>query len=786
MASNYFKTTWRSLWKDRLFAVLNLIGLSVALACVLLIYLWGADEISVDKFHANRGRLYQVMAHIKLPDGIHTQENTPYLLSRALAREMPEVEDAVAFQEGAVKGVLSAGDKHIKTRRCFADKNFLNLFSFRLIEGNRNNILEDKHAVLLSDKLAKKLFNTTENIIGKTIQWKNDQQPYTVSGIFEDPASASSLKFDVLFAYELFYQMDTANANNWSNSNPFTFLLLKKGTNIKHFENKLTGFLQVKDKNAPLTLSLRNYSDRYLYDRYENGVQSGGRIRYVRLFSIIAAFILLIACINFMNLSTAKTARRLKEAGIKKVLGAERGSLIFQYISESLLMAFIALLMALLCVFVLLPQFNNITGKELTLHFSGPFMIVLTGIGSLTGLIAGSYPAFYLSGFKPIVALKGKFSTVWGELWIRKGLVVFQYTLSVLFIIAMIVIHKQMDLIQHIDLGYNKDNILSFRNEKKINDNFNAFMSEVRNIPGVVAASSLNGDMYGSPGGSTEHASWEGKVAGTQILFTDLDVDYGVIELLGIKMKEGRSFSEKFGSDSSAIILNEAAITAMGMKDPVGKTFEVWGGKYHIIGVAKDFHFESLYEKVKPCFMRWNPVGGNILVKIASGKEKRVIAGLSDIYKGYSPGLSFEFSFLDTNYEAMYISEQREAMLLRWFTALAISISCLGLFGLAAFAAQKRQKEMSIRKVVGASTSDIAGLLSKEFFKLVLLAVIISFPLSWWIMNGWLDNFAYRVNIDAGIFLIAFLSIMLITIATVSFQSIRAALANPIKSLRTE
>jgi ABC-type antimicrobial peptide transport system permease subunit len=489
-----------------------------------------------------------------------------------------------------------------------------------------------------------------------------------------------------------------------------------------------------------------------------------------------------------MNLSTAKAARRLKEAGIKKILGAERSSLIFQYISESMIMAFASLIIAFLIVILLLPQFNMLTGKQLSLHIGSSFIVAFFSIGFLTGSMAGSYPAFYLSGFTPLVALKGKLNTVWGELWMRKGLVVFQYTLSVLFIVAVMVIYKQMNLIKTIDLGYNKDNIISFKIEKKIGENYQAFSNDVKNIPGVLAMSSINGDMFGNSSGSTEKANWDEhiNINGAKVMMTDLDIDYGLIELLGMKMAAGRSFSKDFASDSLGIILNEAAVNAMGIKDPVGKSFNVWGSKYHIVGVTKDFHFESLYEKVKPCFMRLNVAGANFLVKVGSGKEREVVAKLNDVYKKYNPGTSFDFSFMDKDYEAMYINEERESVLFRWFAALAIMISCLGLFGLAAFSAQKRQKEMSIRKVVGASTSDIATLLSKDFFKLILIAMLISFPLSWWAMNLWLADFAYRIKIGSGVFILTFIAIMLITLITISFQSIKTAIANPVKNLRAE
>lgn len=786
MFRNYFKAAWRSFSRDRQFSVLNIAGLSAALTCGLLIYLWIAAELSIDKFHANKDRLYQVMAHIELPDGIQTQENTPFLLARALAKEMPEVKAAVSLQQGYGQGVISAGEKHIKTSRYFADEQFFNLFSYPLLEGNKNTVLKDKFSVLLSDKMATKLFGTTKNIIGKSLQWENGKQPFTVSGIFEDPTSNSSITFDVLFTYEYYYQGDTANNKNWANSSPFTFLLLKKDANAKQLENKLTSFLHSKYDKSPLKLSLRKYSDRYLYNTYENGVQSGGRIRYVWLFSIISFFILLIACINFMNLSTAKAAKRMKEAGIRKNLGAGRSSLVFQYMLESMFIAFASLFIALLVVSLLLPQFSAITGQQLSLSFNPFFILVLISIGLLTGLLAGIYPAFHLSAFKPAMAIKGKMRTALGELWMRKGLVVFQYTVSIIFIVAVIVIYKQINLIRTIDLGYNKDNIISFKNERAGKNHFNAFMNDIKKIPGVSAAASFDADLYGSSSGSTEHADWDGNTSKNKILFTALDVDYGLMELLDMKIKEGRSFSKDYASDSLAIILNESAIHAMGMKSPVGKTFSVWGTDFRITGVVKDFHFEPLYEKIKPCFMRLNPAGSNILVKIAAGTERQTISGITDVYKQYNPGFLFDFNFLDKDYEAIYHTEERQSVLLAWFTGLAIIISCLGVFGLAAYTAEQRTKEIGIRKVLGASTGGIAAMLSKYFLQLVIISIFVATPLAWWAMNQWLQSFAYRVEIRWWMFALAGFAAIMIALITVSFQAIKAAIANPVKSLRTE
>lgn len=786
MIRNSFKIAWRNLIKNRQSTFLNLMGLSTGLTCVLFIYLWVNDERNVDRFHKNDSRLYQVMGHIKLPDGIHTQENTPGLLARSMAEEMPEIEHAISVQSGYGMGVLSAGDNHIKAKEQFADKDFFNVFSYTLNEGDKDRLFSNKYNVLLSDELAIKLFHTTKDLLGKTVQWNDDKEPYIISGIFKKPATNSSIQFDLLFNYELFFERQGDNILSWENSYPATFIVVKKGTDIEQLSKKVTNYLQTKSSKAPLTLSLRKYSDRYLYSTYENGVQSGGRIGYVRLFSIIAIFILIIACINFMNLSTAKAAGRTKEIGIKKVTGATRSMLVAQYLGESILMVFLSVIIALILVALFLPQFNIITGKELAFPLHADFIIALLFISLFTSLIAGSYPAFYLSGFNPVSVLKGKLHTSSGELWIRKGLVVFQFTLSVVFIVAVLIIYKQMNLIQTINLGYNKDNIITFKNDGSIRKSFQPFMSEIENIPGVINASCIDGDFTGNTSGSTENVKWQGKKVDGGVHFMVLDIGYDLMEMLDIKTTGGRSFSRQSDTANSGIILNKAAVDAMGLTDPIGKTITVWGGSHQIIGIADNFHFESLYEKVKPCLIRCVPAGNNILVKVLAGNERIAIEKIRNLYQKYNQGLPFEYTFLDQDYQAIYTSEERVTVLSRYFAGLAIIISCLGLFGLAAFTAQKRQKEIGIRKVVGASVSNITAMLSKDFLKLVLIAVLIAFPLAWWVMNEWLNGFAYRINIGAGVFLIAGASIIFITLLTISFQSIKAAIVNPVKSLRME
>jgi putative ABC transport system permease protein len=798
MFKSHLKIAWRNLLKDRQFTILNLLGLSTGLACALLIWIWVKDEQSIDKFNEKDSRLFQVIKTSPNSDGtIETHETTPGLLAQLMAAEIPEVEHAVSVINDET-GILSAGNKHIKVKPRFAGKDFFNVFSYRILHGDKNKALYNRHEVYMSDKLALKLFNTTENIIGKTVIWDQADTldgAYVVGGVFEAPPENATAQFDVVFSYELYFDTfrDMYALNAWYGNSPDTYLVLKKGTDVKKFNEKIRDFCKKKlvaahgDKNLKWEgiIFLQRYSDKYLYNRYENGVQSGGRIEYVKLFSIIAVFILIIACINFMNLATAKAAGRIKEVGIKKVVGAGRRSLVLQYMGESMLMTFLSLGLAILLVSLALPAFREITGKTLPFNFNTDLILSALVITIFTGFIAGSYPALYLSGFKPVKALKGKLQLSSGRSAIRKGLVVVQFVISAVLIVSVLVVYKQMKLIQTQNLGYDKDNIIRFANEGKIRQNPGAFLSEVRSIPGVVSASSADGDLVGNHSGGGG-ISWPGKLPNQGVEFSGLDVDYDLMETLGLKMTEGRMFSKEFGTETDKVVFNETAIAAMGLKDPVGQTVNMWGRKKQIIGVVRDFHFESVYNKVTPFFFRFSQDNINMYVKIRAGEEKETIERLEKFYKTYNLGLPFEYKFLDQEYQKLYVSEQRVSVLSRYFAGLAIIISCLGLFGLAAFTAQRRQKEIGIRKVIGASVSTIAFMLSKDFIKLVLISMLIAFPLAWWMLDQWLDNFAYRTQIGAEVFLIAGVSTFIITIFTVSFQAIKAAVTNPVVAIKSE
>jgi len=800
MFQNHFKLAWRNLMKNRQFTFINLLGLSTGLVCAILIYLWVSDELQVNKSNANDNRVYQVMQ--PTTDGNGAIENTPGLLADALQKEMPEVEYAASVIPStwfSNKGLFSLNDTHIRADGGFVSNNFFNIFSCHFVDGNAKQLFASKNNIVISRDLALKLFGTTNNIIGKTIEWNQQgfDNTYLVSGIFEKFPSNSTIQFDAIFNYAQFLGKNP-KLLNWDNNDPDTYVLLKKGTNANAFNKKIAGFIQSKTTDSKEELFAQRFSDTYLHNHYENGKPSGGRIEYVKLFSIIAIFILLIACINFMNLTTAKALKRIKEVGIQKIVGASRRSLVIQYLSESILMAFLALLIALVLATMLLPAFKQITGKELSLPLTANFIFALAIITLITGILAGSYPAIYLANFKPALILKGKLKNTGSEVWLRKGLVVFQFSISVVLIVCVLIIYQQMKLIETTNLGYNRDHVIYFDKGGKLSGSdtdyksgivykdLETFIQQIKNIRGVVDASNFRHSIVNRHGGTTD-VIWDGKSSNDQTSFTDIACGYDFIETLGIQMKEGRSYSTAFGSDNDKVVLNEEAIKAMGLTNPIGKTITIWGNKKQIIGVTKDFHFQSLYENIKPCFfdLSMNARVSKIAVRIKAGNEKATIDRLSKFYKTYT-GEALDYKFLDEDYQTLYASEERVAALSKYFAAIAILISCLGLFGLSAFTAQKRRKEIGIRKVVGASISGIATMLSKDFLKLVLLSLVIAFPVSWWLMNNWLQSFAYRIHITVYVFLIAAIAVILISIITISFQSIKAAITNPVESLKTE
>lgn len=776
---------YRNFVRAKSYFLINLIGLSTGLVCTLLIYLWVQDELSMNKFHAKDARLYQVMEHQKYADELMTTSSTPGILAETLKEEMPEVEYA-ATTTWVNPFTLSVKDHNVKAEGYYVGADYFNIFSFPLVQGNPDQVLKDKLSMVISRDLAIRLFGSDENVVGKTVELQHEKS-FTVSGMFENIPSNSSIKFDFVLTFE-FFKDDNEWVTEWGNNGPSTFLVLREGTDPVAFSAKIKEYVKGKNEESNVSLFVQKYSERYLYGRYENGVQSGGRIEYVRLFSIIAVFILIIACINFMNLSTARASRKAKEVGIKKSVGAQRQSLIFQYISESLVMTVLSILLAIVIVWILLPKFNTITDKRIVLDLlDTQLLISLAAITLFTGVIAGSYPALYLSGFKPAAVLKGEVRGSWGELWARKGLVVFQFSLSVILIVSVLVIYRQIEFVQTQNLGYDKDHLILLSMEGKLTTNRETFLTEVRRIPGVVSAASMGHSLLGR-NNNTSGLEWEGKNAEDEILFENVAANYGLIETLGIEMAEGRSFSEEYGADSTKIIFNEAAIRVMNLDNPIGQKIRLWDQyDLEIIGVVKDFHFQSLHEVVNPLFFRLSPRNTwNAMIRLEAGKEKETLAALEKFYKDFNPGFTFDYQFQDQEYAQQYAAEQRVASLSFSFATMAILISCLGLFGLATFTAERRLKEIGIRKALGSSSTNIVLLLSGDFTKMVLLSIGLGLPISYWLLSQWLTRFAFHIELGALYFVAAGSIALVIAWLTVASQAIRAANVNPVKCLRDQ
>jgi len=777
--------TFRNFQRYKSTFLINLIGLSSGLACALLIFLWVQDELSVDKFHANDNQLYQILEQREQAGKLVLFRTTAGPTAEALAADLPEVAYATAVYDPS-SSVLSVDNKNITAKGQFVGNDFFHIFSYDLVQGNAAQVLAELSSIVISEELAQRLFGTTEDVVGKTIERKSDRL-YQVSGVFKSTPRNSSMQFDFVLSF-VAYQSEHEWARVWENTSPATYVQLKPEADLASFNDKIANFVRDKTEGQIIhrTMFAQRYSDVYLYGNYENGVQAGGRITYVHLFSGVAIFLLLIACINFMNLSTARASRQMKEIGVKKAVGARRGSLALRYLSESVSVATISLMLAVLLVGLMLPFFNEITGKQLTFAFDMNLVLIAIGITLFTGLIAGSYPALYLSGFDPVVILKNKLNRSVGEQWTRQGLVVLQFTLSIILITAVWVVYQQVAFVQNTHLGYDKDNVLYFERLSWEEGNLKAFLGEAEKLPGVTQVSSIGHGMTGHNSG-TSGLQWEGRNPNDRTEFEVVRANYGTVELLDIKLNKGRNFSENFSTDTAKIIFNEAAIDYMGLTEPIGQEVELWGEDWEIIGVVQDFHFESLHERIKPLFIILAPNNTwDVIAKVKAGQEQETIERLTKLSQTFYPGYPFDYRFLDQEYQALYAAEQRVSTLSKYFASVAILISCLGLFGLAAFTAERRLKEIGIRKALGASATSIIGLLSSDFTKMVLVAIVIALPVSYFAAQQWLQNFAFHIDLQWWYFAGAGLIALLIAWFTVGLQTVKAARVNPVECLRDE
>ena len=808
MIKNYLKIAFRNLWRNKGFSVINIFGLAIGIATCLIIMLFVNNELSYDRFNKKANDIVRVSFRGNVQGQKMNEATVMAPVAQTLKTDFPEVKEATRIRDYGTPKLMYADKSFREDELAYVDSNFFQVFTLPLLQGDAATALREPNTVVITKALAQKYFGK-EDPMGKVISFKDEKNaPCKVTGVIGKVPANSHFHFDLFASMS---GLPESREANWMSSNFYTYLVLADGDDYKKLEAKLPGVVEkyigpqmsdgtgmslaeFRKQGNDISFHLQRLTDIHLYADFDNDLSPSGDVKYVYIFGAIALFMLLIACINFMNLSTAGASKRSREVGIRKVLGSLKLELIRQFLLESVLITAIALLLAVVLMYLMLPVFNNLAGQNLSLNLSDhPFLIPgLLLIMVVTGLLAGSYPAFYLSSFKPVAVLKGKFVSGKRTIGLRSGLVVFQFFISIILIVSTTVVYNQLSYMRNKNLGYNKDQVMIVSNTWMLGKNQEAFRQQLQRDPRVAA---ISGSRY-LPAGPSDNNNFflSPGPASTQLTKTlRYEVDEHYISTLGIQLLHGRNFSTDFGMDSSSVILNEAAAKAFGWKDEaaVGQTLSRTSKRgekesFRVVGLVKDFHFRPFHERISPLVMVLAPDPGNLIVKLKTKDVAGLIATLKKNWSDFGPEDPLTYSFLDERFENSYKAEQKIGMILAIFAGLTIFVACLGLFGLAKFTADQRTKEIGIRKVLGASVSQVSAMLSKEFVKLVVIACIIAFPLAWWAMNKWLEDFAYRINISGWVFVIAGAVALLIALFTVSFQAIKAAIANPVQSLRTE
>jgi len=793
MLKNYFKIAFRNLWRHRVFSLINILGLTVGMTACFLIFLYVRFELSYDKFHSKGDRIYRIICDIKTPTEVMKPGGPSWAVGPHLMGGFPQVEATVRTTDDELL-VRRGNVKFQEKKSLWADSSFFQVFDFKLIKGNPHTALNDPLNVVFSESAVKKYFGNTDPI-GQTILLTGEGFTAKITGVMKDIPENSMIQADMLVSMNTLTRKLNPNLDNqWGNYGNRTYVLLKPGANAASFEKQLPAFLEkmngteMKQLNMYPTLMLEKFPEAYLHSTRNDS--NSGSIKNVYIFSIVAVFILLIACFNFINLTTARSAERAKEVGIRKVVGAGRRQLTAQFIGESIMICLIAFLLTLAAAALLLPSFNQLAGKTLS---NGVFenwrfigMLFLASIG--IGLLAGLYPALVLSSFRPVTVLKGRFSTGAKGILLRRGLVISQFTISIALIISTIIVYLQMNFMRSQDLGFSKDQMMVINsNGDPARDAFVHAVEGLPNVKSVSMSSSVPGGGNMGAYSKIQNAKGVMQIANLDLYFVDFDY----LKQFNIKVVAGRMFSRQFMTDTTqAMILNESAVKSFGYRSPqdaVGRDFDQWGRRGKIIGVMKDFHFKSLQEEIKPLSMRIEPNGCSLVsVKVSANNLPSTISAIESKWNALIPARPFSYFFLDEFFDEQYKSEQRFGKLFLNFAILAIIISCLGLLGLASYSTMQRTREIGIRKVLGATIPNIVNLLSIDFLTLVGIAIIIASPIAWFAMHKWLQDFAYRIPISWWIFAVAAVAATIIAILTVSFQAIKAAVANPVKSLRTE
>jgi putative ABC transport system permease protein len=810
MIKNYLKVAWRNLVRKKVFSAINIFGLALGLAIFTLISLYVLDELSYDRYNELANRIYRVNTHIKVNGSEFNDKDTPAPMAGVLSTNYPGIEQAVRIAGGNDMLVKKGDETLVEKNAFFADANLFKVFTLHLLKGNTATALINPNSMVISASIAKKYFNTLD-VIGKTLKVDNTDL-YNITGVIKDVPPQSHLHFNFI---KSMVSLTSSKSDFWLSNSFMTYVLVRKGTTQSELDRYLKQTAEKYAEPQLMNVAHSSFSDLekkgdyfkyasipltkiHLYSQLSSEVEPSGNIEYVYISAIIGLLILLIACINFMNLSTAQSAGRAKEVGVRKVIGSGRANLVRQFLTESLLTALVAFIFSIALIVLLLPLLNQLSGKEINLA-SGLYTWLfpaLMGVAMICGLLAGAYPALVLSAFDPIKILKGKFVLNVRGYKLRNALVVFQFTTAIILITGTLVIYQQLNYIRNKNLGYDRDHVLVLNNAYALGEHTQTFKKEILQLPGVVAGSLTQNLPTSTANDWNKNAySKDATLNASQTqTIVDWRVDAGYIPALKMKIVTGRNFSEDMPTDSSAIIINETAARSLGFKDPLNAKLYDFNSRtqqtqeYHVIGVVKDFNAGSLRYNTEPLVMRYSKYGGQFIFRIKSANIPQLLSQIESRYHSFDQMSSqpFLYSFLDEDFNNLYKGEQRTGSMFTTFAALAIFIACLGLFGLAVYSAEQRTKEIGIRKVLGASVSGIISLLSKDFIRLVIVSIIIATPVAWWAMNKWLQTFAYRINISWWIFLVAGVIAILIAVITVSFQAIKAAVSNPVKSLRTE
>ena len=790
MFSNYLKVAIRNLLRQKGFSFINIFGLALGITCTALIGMWVNDELSYDKFHNDYERMYRVTA--TLPELKVHAAVTSAPLALAMKNEIPEIEEAVRISDYN-RDLVQVGDVRFEERGIlYADSNFFKVFTFPFIKGDKERALLNPEGIVITEEMAMKYFGSTD-VLEKTIR-KNSKDDFTVTGVIANIPANSHLQFD--FVQPMRFLARTNNdlkRNVWDNFNWFTYIKLndkaqQSPTAVADLEKKMQAIYKKNEAVLKVGFVLQPLSKIHLYSNFLADIPGHGNAQNVYIFMVVAVFILVVACLNFMNLATARAARRAKEVGLRKVVGAIRSHLMGQFLAESLVVALLSLMLALLIIFLVLPYFNTLGGKDLALDFTNVKLVTgLLGITVITGLLAGSYPALYLSGFVPATVLKGNFKGGGSGSLFRNTMVVIQFAVSISLIVGTTIVYRQLKYIQQLNLGYDKENLMYVQMSGDLWSKYETLRTRLGNNR-LTTQYSFISNLPTTSSGATISVEWTGKDPNTQPLFYNIAIDENFEEVFKATILEGHGYGVDAKADSVNIIVNEMALKTMDMSlaTAVGTRIKVWGTERTIIGVVKDFNYKPVQETIGPMFLNRNTWGGYAVVRTLPCETEGTIKALEQICKEMNPSYPFTYSFLDQDIDNLYKAEQRLGSLFNVFAVLAIVISCLGLYGLSAYLAERRTRELGIRKVLGASGFQLVYLLSATFTRPILIATAIAVPIAWYGMSQWLSGFAYHVTIEWTIFLVAFLSALIIAWLTVSFESIKAATTNPVNSLRSE